>query len=200
MLKNIFSSSKEVIIERIKSPLFFVFGLLWFIFNWKAPLILFLGKGSVEDKIISIESIVTLQSSIVYPFITTVFYIGIYPFIAYYIFKLHNSIAKRKELIKIQNECEVLEAEKKRTKLKLRVQDYQYQSEIRLERDKLDHQYRLAERKYALGMKKLEYQVKSKEVGKSSHGSSGKRLNGEFSDDRNVIRAVIPKTHNNATA
>lgn len=177
-----------------------MFGLLWFIFNWKVPLILLFGKGGVEDKIISIESIVTLQSSIVYPVISTVFYIGIYPFIAYYIFKFHNSIAKRKQLLKIQNECEVLEAERKRTKLKLRVQDYQYQSGIRLERDKQDHQYRLAERKYALGMKKLEYQVKSKEVGKSRHGFSNKRLNSEFPDDQNVIRTIVPKTQSNATA
>ena len=58
-----------------------------------------------------------------------------------------------KALVKIQNKCEVLESNRKRANLKLRVQGYQCQSESKLESDRPGHQYRLEERKYALGMK-----------------------------------------------
>lgn len=171
MLNHIISTSKEFVIEQRKSPLIATFGVFLLILNWRAALILLFADASIEAKINSVEHMFTLQTIVLNPIVCTVLFLGAYPFIAYHIYKYHHYLDKRKQLVDLEHECEVMEAERKRTKLKSRLNDSKYNSEVRIERDKLNHRYQLAERKYALRMKKLEYEAKSREVRKQEKKS-----------------------------
>lgn len=166
MLKNLLSSYKQTITDRGESSLLFIFILLWLIINWKAMMVLALGDAQIESKIAGVESLITFQTMVIYPLIGTVLYLGVYPLVAYQIYKYHLYIDKRKQLVKLKHECDVMEAEMKRAKLKARLNDSKYNSEVRIKRDKLDHLYLMAERKYALKMRRLEYEAKSREVRK----------------------------------
>ncbi len=164
MQNNAISKSKELMIERRINPLIMAFAFFWFIFNWKAALVFIFDDVGIEAKIAYIETMLTLQTMLVYPLIVATLFLVIYPFSAYHIYRYLHYFDKRKQLIKLQHECEVMEAERKRTELKCRLKDSKYNSEVRIERDKIDHRYSLVERKYELRMKKLEYEVKNKEL------------------------------------
>ncbi len=186
------SKSKSVVTDRRISPIMMAFACFWFVFNWKVLLTFIFSEAAIDIKITYIESMCTMQSMLIYPAIVTALFLVVYPFLAYHVYKYYDFIDKRKQLVKLEHECEVMEAERKRTKLKRRLKDSEYNSEVRIERDRINHRYLLAERKYALKMKKLEYEAKSKELHKKellklkqgrtmlkpelSMGSAGKRL------------------------
>ena len=164
MLNAVLSSFRQAVSVSCKTSLVFVFVLLWLLINWKAMLLLAFDGAEIEARIASIEPMLTVQSMLLYPAIGALFYFGVYPLIAYLIFCYQSYVDKRKRLIKLKHDCELMQAEMKRAKLRARLVDSKYNSEVRIERDKLNYQYLMAERKYALKMRKLEYEAKCRQV------------------------------------
>ncbi|MCH9699172.1 MAG: hypothetical protein K0U68_13810 [Gammaproteobacteria bacterium] len=157
-------TKKQGIEQFAINPLLLTFFCIWIIVNWKPVLILLLGGASIETRVTQLESMLNLDTALIVPALLTVSFIIVFPILTYYAYKYIIYFDKRKQLLKLEQDCEVVEAEIKRAKLKNRLKDSEYHSEVRIQRDKLDHRYRLAERKYALRMKKLKWEVKRKEL------------------------------------
>lgn len=146
------------------NPLLITFLCIWIIVNWKSVVILILGSASIEAKVAHLESMLNLDTAFIVPALLSISFIIVFPILTYYVYKYLVYFDKRKQLLKLDQDCEVMEAEIKRAKLKNRLKDSEYHSQVRIQRDKLDHRYRLAERKYALRMKKLKWETKRKEL------------------------------------
>lgn len=157
-------TKKQGIEQFAINPLLLTFFCIWIIVNWKPVLILLLGNATIESRVASLESMLNLDTALIVPAVLSVAFIIIFPILTYYVYKYIVYFDKRKQLLKLEQDCEVMEAEIKRAKLKNRLKDSEYHSEVRIQRDKLDHRYRLAERKYALRMKKLKWEAKRKEL------------------------------------
>ncbi|MGZ4159425.1 MAG: hypothetical protein ACXVNF_01315 [Neobacillus sp.] len=153
IIKEIVDSSKNVIIERIKSPLLSSFGLFWLVINWKIPLILIGSGKNLEDKIAYIDSLTNRAEGFLYPLIGAVFYAGIYPLINYGLFMLHQEFEKKAEIIKAENLCEVLNKKIEVTKL-----------ESTLERTKYNEERRLAQERQMQGKMNDDYNLEIKRL------------------------------------
>ncbi len=107
MIKELATSFKAILYERIVSPLSGAFVFSWCIFNWKMLAILFAGKMPVTEKIELIEQKYLLINTIWWgPLISTAFLIIVYPWIsniAFWLWQFSTSF-KVKAKIKFENE------------------------------------------------------------------------------------------------
>lgn len=83
MLKELATSFKAILYDRIVSPLSGAFLLSWIIFNWKILALIFLGKTPIIERISYIESnYINIDSIIINPAISTAIIVFIYPWIS----------------------------------------------------------------------------------------------------------------------
>lgn len=77
---NLFKSTSETMVERVKSPIVGTFIFVWLFYNWKIILILLFGNGEIENKI-DIVSVYITAKSFYYPFSIAVLYCVVIPII-----------------------------------------------------------------------------------------------------------------------
>lgn len=84
MLKDFSDSIKATLYERATSPLFGVFVLSWFAFNWKIPVIIFVGKGDIFSRLRYVEDNLLIKSDFLffYPLYVTLLILVFYPALA----------------------------------------------------------------------------------------------------------------------
>ncbi|MFC3914575.1 hypothetical protein ACFOSS_14055 [Pseudaeromonas sharmana] len=105
MIDDIYKSIKASMYERATSPLFGAFAISWSLWNYKTILVI-LSSMKVNDKISYIESEIysedwsLLLGGAIYPLISAVFFILIYPHPAKWIYKYWNNQQKKLKEIK----------------------------------------------------------------------------------------------------
>ena len=179
--KEIHNTTKDISIERIKSPLLSAFAISWFIFNWKIILILFLSEKNINEKIIKIDELTNTVDGILLPFAAAIFYAAIYPLINYTIFLKHNKYKKQVEIKKVKSSIEVLnimlekvQLESQLEKTKFNAQQELEQKRQQMEEDKMENEHRLEEHKLRLEKEKVNiknqnnYQKKKKVTTKNN--------------------------------
>lgn len=91
MLKELATSFKAILYDRIVSPLSGAFIVSWLVFNWKIIVLLILGETPILDRIKFIEdNYLSEKSLLISPILSTLFLIIVYPWlsnIAYWIWQ-----------------------------------------------------------------------------------------------------------------
>lgn len=154
--REIFSTTKDVVIERMKSPLISSFSIAWGIFNWKIVLILLFSDKPVEDKIFAIDQFTNFYSSLIFPFLVAIFYAAIYPLINYLIFIAHHRFEKKVEILRTESAIEVLNLKIDQVNLENRLEKSRFNAQRELEREKLENEHDLEQKRIEYQMKRLE--------------------------------------------
>ena len=110
MLRELSNSINLFLTERVTSPLAGVFILSWLAFNWKAPLVLFWGDGTMQDRIsfVSENYLNDIHHNIFYPVYATLIILSIYPVLSIIPFYWWHLGVKRKTRIKQRIDGEAL--------------------------------------------------------------------------------------------
>lgn len=159
-IKEILSTTKEVAIERVRSPLISSFVVAWIAFNWKVAFILLLSESKIEEKIQKIDDLSNIYSGLWFPLSVAVFYAAIYLLINYAIFMAHHKFEKQAEIRKAESAIEVLEVKVKQAQLEARLEQTKFNAQRRLDEEKMENEYRLERQKLDLEMKRLEMERK----------------------------------------
>jgi hypothetical protein len=155
-IHDLFSDSKDIIIERIKSPLLSSFGIAWLFFNWKIVLLLLFSNKGIEDKIKEIDQLTSICNGLWFPGLIAIFYTIIYPFINYAIFMAHNQFEKKVEILRAENAIEVLDTKIKQVQKESTLEQNRFNAQRKLEREKLDNEYDLERQKLEVEKKRLD--------------------------------------------
>jgi hypothetical protein len=158
-LKELFVTSKDVIIERIKSPLLSSFGVAWLFLNWKIVLLLLFSDKAIEEKIKEIDQLTNVCNGLWIPGVVAIFYTVIYPLINYAIFKIHNGFEKQAEILRVQNAIEVLDKKILQGGKENELEISRSKAQRRLEQDKIDNEHELARKKLEIDKLRLEKEV-----------------------------------------
>jgi hypothetical protein len=82
MLNDFRKSIQSVLYERVRSPFSGAFFFSWFAWNWKLIYYLLLSNNSIPDRFIFVEeNYINIYTNLIFPFLSTVFLIVVYPFI-----------------------------------------------------------------------------------------------------------------------
>lgn len=171
-IKELFSASKDIIIERIKSPLLSSFSVAWLFFNWKIVLLLLFSDKSVEEKIKEIDQITSIYNGLWFPGLIAVFYTVVYPYINYRIFKVHNGFEKEVEVLKAENAIEVLEIKIKQVQKESMLEQSRFDAQRKLEREKLDNEFELERQRLAIEQQRLENEARALRKSSSAQTTS----------------------------
>ena len=149
-MKTIFTTFKDVAIERIKSPLISSFSIFWILFNWRIVVFILLGKYDANGLIIKIESYLNFYSSLLLPLTTSVFYTLLYPFINYKVFKFVNELETEVELERAENSIKVLAKKIEIANSQSKLNDYSLDFEKKMQIKESNKDYELAKKQNEL--------------------------------------------------
>jgi hypothetical protein len=164
-INDLFSASKNVIIERIKSPLLSSFGIAWLFFNWKIVLLLLFSNKGIEDKIKDIDQLTNILNGFWFPCAIATFYTVAYPLINYWVFKAHNGFEKQAEILRTLNAIDVLDRKIEQANKENQLERSKFNAQYRLELDKMNNEHELADKK--LGIEKLRLEKEMLELRRS---------------------------------
>jgi hypothetical protein len=124
-IENILSSISGNAKAKVNDPLIGTFILSWIVCNWKELSILFFGEGKTKERIINFNNylgeveLFTFNSVLVIPFIVTIFYIFVFPWISLLINSLQQKVNYRLHNQAISIELEKTIRQEKLNKQKL---------------------------------------------------------------------------------